>query len=62
MTTPDRNDLTPAPQEKLEWVTPKISLMEGEATEGLGKVNKGVEGTSVLACFDGQSNYECGAS
>ena len=33
----DRNDLMPA-QEKLEWVTPKISLMGAEDTEGL-KVN-----------------------
>ena len=29
----DRNDLVPA-QEKLEWVTPKISLMGAEKTEG----------------------------
>jgi hypothetical protein len=29
----DRNDLMPA-QEKLEWVTPKISLMDAEDTEG----------------------------
>jgi len=34
MTAPDSNDLIPAPQEKLEWVTPKISLMESDATEG----------------------------
>ena len=27
----DRNDLVPA-QEKLEWVTPKISLMDAEDT------------------------------
>jgi hypothetical protein len=27
------NDLVPA-NEKLEWVTPKISLMEAEATAG----------------------------
>ena len=34
MTSADRNDdLSPA-QEKLEWVTPKISLMEAENTEG----------------------------
>ena len=32
MTSADRNDdLSPA-QEKLEWVTPKISLMEAECT------------------------------
>ena len=33
MTTADRNDLMPA-QEKLEWVTPKISLMDAGDTEG----------------------------
>ena len=36
MTTADRNDLMPA-QEKLEWVTPKISLMDGGDTEGSKK-------------------------
>ena len=33
MTTTDRNDLVPA-QEKLEWVTPKISLMDAGDTDG----------------------------
>jgi hypothetical protein len=33
MSSADRNDLMPA-QEKLEWVTPKISLMEAGDTEG----------------------------
>ena len=33
MTPADRNDLVPS-QEKLEWVTPKISLMDAEDTEG----------------------------
>ena len=33
MTSTDRNDLMPA-QEKMKWVTPKISLMEAEDTEG----------------------------
>jgi hypothetical protein len=33
MTSADRNDLMPA-QEKLEWVTPKISLMEAGETDG----------------------------
>ena len=33
MTTSDRNDLVPV-QEKLEWVTPKISLMVAEETDG----------------------------
>ena len=32
-TAADRNDLVPA-QEKLEWVTPKISLMGGRDTDG----------------------------
>jgi hypothetical protein len=36
MTADDRNDLMPA-QEKLEWVTPKISLMVAEDTEGSNK-------------------------
>ena len=34
MTSADRNDLMPA-QEKLEWVTPKISLMDAGDTEGV---------------------------
>ena len=33
MTSVDRNDPVPA-QEKLQWVTPKISLMEAGDTEG----------------------------
>jgi hypothetical protein len=33
MTSADRNDLMPA-QEKLEWVTPKISLMDAGDTDG----------------------------
>jgi hypothetical protein len=33
MTSTDRNDLMPA-QEKLEWVTPKISLMVAGETDG----------------------------
>ena len=33
MTPADRNDLVPA-QEKLEWITPMISLMGAEDTEG----------------------------
>jgi hypothetical protein len=33
MTSPERSDLMPA-QEKLEWVTPQISLMEAGDTEG----------------------------
>ncbi len=41
MTALDRNDRIPddAPQNKvkLEWITPKISLMEGGRTDGAGK-------------------------
>ena len=33
MTSADRNDFVPA-QEKLEWVTPKISLMDAGETDG----------------------------
>ena len=33
MTSTDRNDLMPA-QEKLEWITPKISLMGADKTAG----------------------------
>jgi hypothetical protein len=36
MTSTDRNYLVPA-QEKLEWVTPKISLMEAGDTDGSNK-------------------------
>ena len=36
MTSTDRNDLMPTHQ-KLEWVTPKISLMEADKTAGAGK-------------------------
>ena len=32
--TTDRNDLMPPQVFKLEWVTPKISLMVAEDTEG----------------------------
>jgi len=34
MTSADRNDLMPAQEKKLEWVTPKISLMDAGDTEG----------------------------
>ncbi len=46
MTSADRNDLMPA-QEKLEWVTPKISLMGAGETDG-GKRPLGVERTPLL--------------
>jgi len=32
-------------QEKLEWVTPKISLMQSAETDG--KINRKVEGTQL---------------
>ena len=38
MTSAEHNDLMPATQEKLEWVTPKILLMDAVCTEG--KINK----------------------
>ena len=40
MTSTDGNDFVPA-QEKLEWVTPKISLMDAGDTEGKDVVRKG---------------------
>jgi hypothetical protein len=44
MTSTDRNDLMPAQeQEKLEWVTPKISMMEAGETDGGGKTYIGAE-------------------
>jgi hypothetical protein len=39
MTSADRNDLMP--NQKLEWATPKISLMEAEDTQGKAAVNTG---------------------
>ena len=48
MTTSDRNDLVPV-QEKLEWVTPKISLMEAGDTDATQKkLNRGKEDFGVL--------------
>jgi len=43
MTSTDPNDLMPA-QEKLEWVTPKISLMDAGDTDGSKGFNQ-TEGT-----------------
>ena len=37
--TVERNDLMP--NQMLEWVTPKISMMEAEDTEGKAAVNIG---------------------
>ena len=46
MTTTDSNDLVPA-QEKLEWVTPKISLMDAGDTDGSNKLDWPDEATFV---------------
>ena len=40
--TNDLKDLVPA-QEKMEWVTPKISLMDAVDTDGSGKKSSPVE-------------------
>ena len=45
MTSADDNDLMPA-QEKMEWVTPKISLMDAVDTDGSGKKSSPSEHTS----------------
>ena len=50
MTSNDGNDLTPD-QEKLEWVTPKISLMDAGDTDGSGKQKDLWEFTWNLAPF-----------
>ena len=51
MTALDRNDRIPddAPQNKvkLEWITPKITLMEGGDTDGSGKFIKGGETSKI---------------
>ena len=52
MTSADRNDLVPA-QEKLEWVTPKISLMDAGDTES--KIPAGKERTGPIGTFEGNS-------
>jgi hypothetical protein len=44
------NDLMPA-QSKLEWVTPKISLMEAEDTDGSTKTDRGNESCGDTPCF-----------
>ena len=53
MTFADRNDLMPA-QEKLEWVTPKISLMD--AGETSGKIY--IKGTENCTFTD--NGFKCG--
>ena len=56
-TAADRNDLMPS-QEKLEWVTPKISLMDAEDTEGSRKNDLNIIGecgTPNNLCVSGPS-------
>ena len=57
MTSADRNDLVPA-QEKLEWVTPKISLMEADKTAGAKSKLESLEHTfqAPWGGPDGQRN------
>ena len=48
MTSADRNDLMPAQGEKLEWVTPKISLIDAGDALGVNKfTNPPTEGTRL---------------
>ena len=48
MTSTDRNDLMPAQEDKgQKWVTPKISLMEAEDTEGKLLTRPDEEGTRL---------------
>ena len=48
MTSADSNDLTPA-QEKMEWVTPKISMMEATDTETKAAPNTFESGFAIGA-------------
>jgi hypothetical protein len=50
MTSADRNDLMPA-QEKLEWVTPKISLMGAGETDGSKNYNSKKHQSPTAVCF-----------
>jgi hypothetical protein len=52
MTSADRNDPVPA-KKKLEWVTPKMTLMEAEQTGN--KPAAGGEATPVDTPFQGPS-------
>ena len=58
MTSDDLNHLMPA-QEKLEWVTPKISLMDGRDTAGSGKPNTAAETPAGSPNING--NFTSGA-
>ena len=47
MTSADLKDLVPAhAQEQLEWVTPKISLLDAGDTDGSGKRPVAAEGAT----------------
>ena len=53
--TNELNDLVPA-QEKLEWVTPKISLMDAGDARGVNKfTNPPTEGTRLPNLIVGPS-------
>ena len=56
MTTADRNDLMPA-EEKLEWVTPKISLM-GAGGTAAGKVYASSE-LGLTPCLGANGGKGC---
>ena len=55
MTSADLNDLVPAQQEKLEWVTPKISLLEAGDTRSSKSVTGTYEAISVAGVKRGPS-------
>jgi hypothetical protein len=54
MASVDPNDLMSS-QEKLEWVTPKISLMVAGDTEGSNKTNRGGEYSGGIGPSSGPS-------
>ena len=54
MTSADRNDLVPA-QEKLEWVTPKISKLGAGEARGTGKNPYAGEGDPIDSPYLGPS-------
>lgn len=47
--------VAPEPVQKLEWVTPEISLMEGGCANGSGKRTLGEELTGVAGTSIGNS-------
>ena len=56
MTSTEGNDLVPA-QEKLEWVTPKISLMDAGDTDGRKSHVNNNESTIDWGIFGGYKYY-----